>query len=83
MITLDENYSIEIDSNNFTLKFEEERQITRKGKLENVTSKDEWHFGQLKHALSKYLNQAVKPAQNVSALYKKLIEVESNISTIK
>ena len=74
---LDENYTIETDTNNFTLVYESKTFDEKKKK--EVTSTDEWHYPDLKNALKKYVNQVIKPCESVVSLLEKLNKIESLI----
>lgn len=80
-ITLDQNYFIETDSYNFTLKFEKKQFDDEKQK--EVTQKNEWHFPTLSGALNKYSNEIFKVCESVGELLVKVHNLEKLISTIK
>lgn len=78
---LDQNYSLEMDSYNFTLKYKCTYFDDKKNK--NVTSTDEWHFPNLKGAINKYLNESFKPCKSIIEFSKELDRAETLISKIK
>jgi len=80
-ITLDQNYRIETDAYNFTLKSEIKSFDEKKNK--EVTSKNEWHFPTLSGALNKYVNECFRPSESVSELKYRVENLEKLISTIK
>lgn len=82
MIRLDNLFYIEVDSNNYTLVREEEKTIERKGEPKKVVSAQRWHYGNIKQCLIKYLNESLKPAEEVEQLLKKLERLESVINKI-
>lgn len=55
-LTLDEHYSIEMNSNEYYLKYEEK--YIKDGK--EKTKKNGWSYPKLKFALNRYLDQAQK-----------------------
>lgn len=75
---LDENYSLEMDTYNFTLKYKNVYFDDKKNK--EVTSIDEWHFPNLNGALNKYMNECFKPLQEVKDLFNELKRVENLIN---
>lgn len=81
IIKLDENYNVSMDAYNFTLKFEIKNFDENKQK--EVTTKDEWHFPSFDLAISKYLNECIKPLESVLDLYEELNRIEKLISTLK
>jgi Sec7-like guanine-nucleotide exchange factor len=78
---LDENYRIETDTNNFTLVYESKKFDEVKKK--EFTSKDEWHYPELKYALIKYLNQSLKPCKSIKDVLSKISELEQLIKNTK
>ena len=78
---LDENYSLEMDARNFTLKYKNVYFDEKKKK--DVTSIDEWHFSSLKGAINKYMNESFKPCKSIIEFSKELNRVELLISKIK
>jgi hypothetical protein len=83
MIKLDERYSIETDSNNFTLKYEEKIIKEIKGEKKEMTSKDEWHYPKLSQCLNKYMNQSLKPLEDIVSLRQELKKIEEVIKNVK
>lgn len=78
---LDENYRIETDTNNFTLVYESKTFDEKKKK--EVTSKDEWHYPDLKTALIKYVNQCLKPCESIKEVLIRISELEKSLTTPK
>lgn len=78
---LDENYSLQMDSYNFTLKYKLEYFDGIKDKV--VTTTYEWHFPNLKGAINKYMNESFKPCKSIIEFSKELDRVELLISKIK
>lgn len=88
-IQLDDNYFIETDPYNFTLKFEIKKMVTKINKETNieeskeVTSKGEYHFPTLKGALLKYIDECTRPLATISAIINELNRIESLITKLK
>jgi len=78
-IQLDDNYSVESDANNFTLKYEEKFTKEVKGKMKEVTSRDEWHYPKMNQALNRYLQESLKPCSTVFNVIDVLNRVENTI----
>lgn len=78
---LDENYHIEIDSNNWVLCFEKSHFNEKEKKT--VVSKDRWYYGNLEGCLRRYINESPKGIPTVAALLTKLDELEDIIKSIK
>lgn len=83
MIKIDDNYSLEADSNNWILRYEEEIEKEIKGESKKVLSKDEWYHPSIKSALNKYLNQVTKPSENFFSLMESVEKAESTILKLK
>jgi len=83
-IHLDQNYRIEMDAYNFSLKYENKYLGKDKdGKEKQVVQKDEWHFPTLSGALGKYANESVKVSESVGELIIKVANLETLIQSIK
>jgi len=80
MITLDENYRIEFDANNFILKYEKEKTIIKDGEEKKIKSSDEWYYPRLENALYKYVDQASKVSKNASELLESLGRINATIA---
>lgn len=63
---IDENYSLETDSNNWILKFKSNEKTHENGK--KYYSFDEWYFPSLSDALKKYVDQTSKVAESIDEL---------------
>lgn len=77
---LDENYRIETDTYNFTLVYESK--AFDEVKKKEVISKDEWHYPELKYALTKYMNQSLKSCTSIQEVLYKINEVELLIKSL-
>lgn len=82
MITLDENYRIETEANNFILKYERPTGEINKKTGKEMVSSGEWYYGKLEHALDKYLNEALKPSKYIQDLKTRLSEIARVITII-
>lgn len=87
-IQLDDNYFIETDAYNFTLKFAIKHNVTKINKETNleetkeVTSKGEYHFPTLKGALLKYIDECTRPLATISGIIEELKRIETLISKL-
>lgn len=79
MIKLDENFHIDTDSNNFTLKFVK---VSLNDKKKEVTSKSVWYCKDLAHALDIYTNESLKECEDIKDVQQKLISVRRLIKSI-
>lgn len=82
MITLDENFRIESDTNEWVLIFEQEGEINTKTNKPAI-KKDKWHCGSLSLALKRYTNEVTKVGTNVNELIVILTKVETKIDALK
>lgn len=80
-LVLDENYSVEMDSYNFTLKYK--KSVYDELKKKDVATSNEWHFPTFQSALGKYLNECIRPLESIQALNAELQRIEKLITTIK
>jgi hypothetical protein len=84
-LKLDDNYTIETDSNNFILRYSNtyigKDKSTNKDK--EITSKAEWFYPTLSGALNTYLNECLKRSDTVNDVYTELKRVENIIAKIK
>lgn len=78
---IDENYSIENDSNQWTLKYSQEGEINKKTGKPTLTE-NRWYFGTLKGCLNRYLDESIKPAENIDLVVKLLSSAERNIENL-
>jgi len=84
MITLDKNYYIEADSNNWTLRYKSDPfEKVVKGEKKMVSSKDRWYFANLGGCLNRYVNEATKHCKSVDEILSKLDRVEEIIRQVK
>jgi hypothetical protein len=81
MIRLDDNFYIDVDTYNYTLKRETKTYDEVKDKV--VTSKEEWHYPKLSQILDKYLNMSLKACENIVDLRVELTRIEKIIQNIK
>ena len=81
MIRLDNNYFIETDANNFTLRFE--RTLWDEAKKKDVKSTNEWYCRDLSRVLNIYMNECLKPSEDVVSLRAELNRIEELINNIK
>ena len=76
---LDEFYTVESDASCWVLTFEKKGPETNdKGEL--ITSRNTSYHANLKQALLKYLDNALKPCGTVQAVVNRIAEVESMIA---
>lgn len=81
MIRLDDNFYIDVDTYNYTLKQEIKTYDEVKDKI--VTSKDEWNYPKLSQILDKYLNISLKSCEDITSLRAELDRIEKIIKGIK
>jgi len=81
MIKLDENYTIERDSNSWSLIYSEERFSEKKNKT--VTSKDEWHYPSLSLCLKKYLDQSLKKCASIDEVIEMISRYDKKVESLK
>ena len=81
-IQLDENYSIESDTACWVLNYEKEGEINPKtGKP--IISPDASYHANLRQALAKYLDNALKPCKDAQDLMRRITEVEKTIEKVR
>ena len=81
MIKLDDNYCIENDTLQFTLKYEENKGInTKTGK--DIISTDQWYFPTMQQALKEYCNRQYRDCGSIGELIQKIDYLESHIDNI-
>jgi len=81
-IKLDDEFTLESDINNWTLKYCKEGDINPETGKPTITKWESYH-GDLKFALIKYLNSAPKDAGDVLHLMKRINDVENRILNLK
>jgi ABC-type transport system substrate-binding protein len=75
-IILDDKFSIEADSNNWTLYYREEK-TKKDGKP--YTAEEVWYTNSLRNCLNRYTNEALKVAKTPQELMDRLEQVEKTI----
>lgn len=80
MIRLDDNFYIDVDTYNYTLRQEVKTFDEAKNKI--VTSKDEWNYPKLSQILDKYLNVSLKSCEDITSLRAELGRIEKIIKGI-
>jgi len=80
-LVLDENYLVEMDTHNFTLKYS--KKAYDEVKKKEVTTSKEWNYPTLKGALNVYMNECIKPLESIEKLYSELSRIEKLITLIK
>ena len=61
---LDENFTLENDQNSWTLYYEENKgKLNKKG--EPIISKNQTYHKNIQHALTAYIDKALKPCESV------------------
>ena len=79
-IILDDNYTLETDENQWTLKFHSERFDEEKQKT--VNSNNQTYHSTIGQALKKYLDNCLKPSEDVADLWERFIQAEARIGAI-
>ena len=84
-LKLDDNYTIETDSNNFTLRYSNTYigKDKKSDEEKEITSKSEWFCPSLSWALNVYLNECLKKNNTIEEVYAELKRVENIIAQIK
>lgn len=82
---LDDNYSIEIDTHNFTLKYEEQKEvIDKKTNLRKiVTSKAEWYYPTLNACLKRYFDETLREVKEIKDISTAIDNMYKVIDKIK
>ena len=80
MITLNNNYYITSDSNNWVLNYSEEK-IKDNG--EKYTATDTWYYSKLSDLLSRFLDQQLKGTTTAKEIMEKIEQTERTIKNIQ
>lgn len=81
MIKIDKNYYITNDSNQWTLHYEKVGDINPKtGK--NTITKNSWYCGTLERCLKRYIDESLKPAENVIKMAEMLRKAYGNVKEL-
>lgn len=64
---IDENYSIENDSNQWVLEYTSKGDINPKTNKPTIST-NKWYCSNLKQCLSRYLDESLKPADSIQTL---------------
>lgn len=79
---IDENYTLENDSNQWVLNYRSEGEINPKTN-KPITTENKWYCGTLSQALNRYLDESLKPSKDIQQLKAVLDLSMKNISLIK
>lgn len=84
-ITLDNNWEILNDQNNWELHYRNEVEATDKktGEKKIITQKDTFYYPSLPLCLKRYTNETLKSSNNLEDVLRKLEEVEILIKSLK
>ncbi len=83
IMKLDSCFYLDTDKNNYILRYESKSGEINKKTGKEILKKDFWYYPKLNQALSKYINESLKPCENILSLNQKINELESLILTIK
>lgn len=83
MIILDENYAIENDVNNFTLRYEKETEVINKTTGKPIKEKDHWYYPTINGCIKKYFQQSMKRPETIQGLLYEVERVEQLIMNLK
>jgi len=81
MIKLDENYWIESDNLQFTLRYEENKGLNPKTGKDMIVT-DQWYFPTLKMCLMAYINISTKKCKTIEDVLSYLSSIEARIENI-
>jgi hypothetical protein len=79
MITLNKNYYITSDSNNWMLNYAEEK---TKDNGEKYTAKDTWYYSKLSDLLSRFLDQQLKDTTTAEGIMSRIEQTEQIIKKL-
>ena len=74
---LDNNYSLEGEKYQWTLSYESETKTAENGK--KYTSKDNWYYRSIDDALTKYVDECLKPCESVKEVLQRIAELKETI----
>jgi hypothetical protein len=80
---LDEFYSVEADGSCWTLSYAKPTGKTSPTTGEPTFSRDYSYHANLKQALTKYLDECLKPSSSLQDVLNRITEAESNIESLK
>ena len=81
-IQLDNDFSIEGDSNSYTLKYKH-RQDKLNSRGENIYTRDYWYYPTIKLCLEAYLDKSPTGSTSVEQVLAKFEEVKQVINKLK
>ena len=77
-IKIDDNFLIEVDVNNWTLKYQDVGEYNEKTGKNKIVS-DHWYFPNLKLCLKKYLDQSLRHNDSINSILESIDKLEKNI----
>lgn len=80
MITLNNNYYITNDSNNWILNYSEEK---TKDNGEKYTATDTWYYSKLSDLLSRFLDQRLKGTTTAKEIMQRIEQTEKIIQKLE
>ena len=72
---LDNNFTLENDSNCWTLKYEKETDRINAKTGKAIIESNQWYFADIKQSLKWYCDKAVKPCNNAEEILLKLADL--------
>lgn len=81
---IDNNYRLEFDNFNVTLRYESDpvdKEVD--GELKRVTSKNEWYYATTKQALKAYLDRSMRDSSDVESILSSISYVEMKIENLE
>ena len=81
-IKLDDDYTLENDSNQWVLIYKKSKGLSNKTNKEYFTQ-NKWYCSSLENALKRYMDESLKPCITVNHLMLKMDDVLTNIKNVK
>ena len=82
-IKLDSEFSIKIDSQNYTLQLSRSKEITKNGETKTVTESETFYYPDLQSSLRCYLRESLRPCESIRDVLNKIDEVHKTIKGLK
>ena len=82
MLKLDDNYSLDFDSYNVMLRYENKTTKDIKGQTKDITQRDLWYYPTIKLALKNYINFSLKYSESVSEVLNRIERLEKVIDNL-
>ena len=83
MLRLDDNYSLDFDSYNVMLRYENKAVKEIKGELKEVTQKYQWYYPNVKQALKRYIQVSLNPVDSLEEIINRMDKLEKVIDNLE